>query len=74
MAKRMIVDCDAGMDDASALFLATKAHKVGVVELVAITTTHGNTTLYIRLKAIFILFRSYANILELFSFITVIML
>ncbi|XP_057373441.1 nucleoside hydrolase-like [Daphnia carinata] len=45
MAKKMIVDCDAGMDDASALFLATKAHKVGVLELVAITTTHGNTTL-----------------------------
>jgi inosine-uridine nucleoside N-ribohydrolase len=46
MVKRMIVDCDAGMDDASALFLATKAHKIGVVDLVAITTTHGNTALY----------------------------
>lgn len=46
MVKRMIVDCDAGMDDASALFLATKAHKVGAVELLAITTTHGNTALY----------------------------
>jgi inosine-uridine nucleoside N-ribohydrolase len=53
MVKRMIVDCDAGMDDASALFLATKAHKVGAVELLAITTTHGNTALYIQILDIF---------------------
>ena len=45
MVKRIIVDCDAGMDDASALFMAAKAHKVGVADLVAITTVHGNTTL-----------------------------
>lgn len=54
----MIVDCDAGMDDASALFLATKAHKVAVVELVAITTTHGNTTLYAFKLFYFFLFRT----------------
>lgn len=45
MVKRIVVDCDAGMDDASALFLACKAHRVGTVELVAITTVHGNTQL-----------------------------
>lgn len=45
MAKKTIIDCDAGMDDASALFLAAKGHKVGVLDLVAITTTHGNTSL-----------------------------
>lgn len=45
MVKKIIIDCDAGMDDASALFIALKAHKVGVLELVAITTVHGNTTL-----------------------------
>ena len=43
--RKVIVDCDAGMDDASALFLATKAHKVGMVQLLAVTTVDGNTTL-----------------------------
>lgn len=46
MVKKVIIDCDAGMDDASALFLAAKAHKAGIVDLVAITTVHGNTSLY----------------------------
>ena len=46
MVKKIIIDCDAGMDDASALFIGIKAHKVGLADLVAITTVHGNTTLY----------------------------
>lgn len=43
--KKVIIDCDAGMDDASALLMAAKAHKAGSIELMAITTVHGNTTL-----------------------------
>lgn len=43
--KKFIIDCDAGLDDAGALFIAAKAHKVGLIELVAITAVHGNTSL-----------------------------
>ena len=43
--KKVIIDCDAGLDDASALFMATKAHKSGTIKLLAITAVHGNTTL-----------------------------
>ena len=46
MVKKIIIDSDPGSDDASALFLATRAHKTKAVELVAITTVHGNTGLY----------------------------
>lgn len=46
MVKKIVIDCDAGLDDASALFLATRAHKTSAVKLVAITTVHGNTSLY----------------------------
>lgn len=50
MVKKVVIDCDAGMDDASALFMATRAHKTKAIELVAITTTHGNTSLYVNTK------------------------
>jgi len=43
--KKVIIDCDAGLDDASALFIAAKAHKVGLIDLMAITAVHGNTSL-----------------------------
>ena len=43
--KKVIIDCDAGLDDASALLIAAKAHKSQIIELIAITTVHGNTSL-----------------------------
>ena len=45
MARRFIIDTDAGLDDASALFLAAEAHKAGVIDILAITAVHGNTKL-----------------------------
>lgn len=45
MVKKFVIDCDAGLDDASALFMVAKAHKVGAIQLIAITTVHGNTSL-----------------------------
>ncbi|XP_018009984.1 probable uridine nucleosidase 2 [Hyalella azteca] len=41
---RIIVDTDAGIDDAGALFMLLEAHKKRLVNIVAITTCHGNTT------------------------------
>ena len=43
--KKVIIDCDAGLDDASALFIVAKAHKDGLIDLMAITAVHGNTSL-----------------------------
>ena len=45
MARRFIIDTDAGLDDASALFLAAEAHKAGVIDILAITAVTGNTKL-----------------------------
>jgi inosine-uridine nucleoside N-ribohydrolase len=45
MVRRFIIDTDAGLDDASALFLAAEAHKAGVIDILGITTVHGNTKL-----------------------------
>ena len=45
MIKKFVIDCDAGLDDASALLMAAKAHKVGAIQLIGITTVHGNTSL-----------------------------
>lgn len=39
MAKKVILDCDPGMDDSVAIALAVKAD---ALELLAVTTTHGN--------------------------------
>ncbi|KAK2718814.1 inosine-uridine preferring nucleoside hydrolase-like [Artemia franciscana] len=44
MIPKVIVDTDVGLDDAMALFMLIKAHKEGHIDLVAITTVHGNTT------------------------------
>lgn len=44
MARKFVIDTDVGMDDASAIFLATEAHKEGAIEMVAITAVHGNTS------------------------------
>ena len=43
--KKIIIDCDCGTDDASALLILAKAHKCSIVKLIAITTVHGNTSL-----------------------------
>ncbi|CAN5268384.1 nucleoside hydrolase [soil metagenome] len=42
MAKKIILDCDPGHDDAIALILA---HGSPEIELVAVTTVHGNQTI-----------------------------
>lgn len=42
-ARKMIIDTDVGLDDASAIFLATKARTKGLVDILAITAVHGNT-------------------------------
>ena len=39
MAKKVILDCDPGMDDSVAIILAAKSP---ALELLAVTTTHGN--------------------------------
>ena len=43
--RRFIIDTDAGLDDAAALFLAAEAHKAGAIEILAVTAVHGNTRL-----------------------------
>ncbi|XP_012262666.2 inosine-uridine preferring nucleoside hydrolase-like isoform X2 [Athalia rosae] len=41
--KRIIIDCDAGIDDALALVILAAAHKVNKIEILAITCVNGNT-------------------------------
>ncbi|XP_015513563.2 inosine-uridine preferring nucleoside hydrolase [Neodiprion lecontei] len=40
----VIVDCDAGIDDALALILLAGAHKLNKIQLLAVTCVNGNTT------------------------------
>ncbi|KAG7154940.1 uridine nucleosidase 1-like [Homarus americanus] len=40
---KVIIDTDAGIDDALAIFMALAAHKRGEIEVIAVTTVHGNT-------------------------------
>ena len=40
--RRLIVDCDAGVDDCQALLMALTAHIAGKIELVGITCVSGN--------------------------------
>ncbi|XP_063593633.1 nucleoside hydrolase-like isoform X2 [Penaeus indicus] len=40
---KVVIDTDAGLDDALAIFMALESHKRGDLEVVAITTVHGNT-------------------------------
>ena len=39
----VIIDTDAGVDDAMALMVAFKAHKAGKINVKAVTATSGNT-------------------------------
>jgi inosine-uridine nucleoside N-ribohydrolase len=41
--KKIIIDCDAGCDDASAILLAIHLCKIHNAEILGITTTGGNT-------------------------------
>lgn len=43
--KYVIIDTDCGGDDALAIMLAALCHKKGLIKLLAITCTYGNTTL-----------------------------
>ncbi|XP_064112842.1 inosine-uridine preferring nucleoside hydrolase-like isoform X3 [Macrobrachium nipponense] len=40
---KVIIDTDAGLDDALAIFMALAAHKKKQIEVIAITTVQGNT-------------------------------
>ena len=40
---KIIVDCDAGTDDAVALIMLIEAHKMKKIEIKAITCVSGNT-------------------------------
>ena len=44
MGKSLIIDCDAGVDDALALILLIAAHKQKQIQIKAITCVNGNTT------------------------------
>ncbi|XP_068217264.1 nucleoside hydrolase-like [Palaemon carinicauda] len=41
---KVIIDTDAGLDDALAILMALAAHKKKQIEVIAITTVQGNTT------------------------------
>lgn len=43
--KRIIVDCDAGIDDGVALVILLAAHKLNKIQLLGITCVNGNTCL-----------------------------
>ena len=44
MRPKVIIDTDAGLDDALALFMAIAAHKLNKIEIIGITTVQGNTS------------------------------
>ena len=41
--KKVIIDTDAGIDDAMAIMLALRAHIKGAVQIIAITLVNGNS-------------------------------
>ena len=43
---KVIIDTDAGLDDALAIFMALEAHRRGCLEVLAITTVFGNTSVH----------------------------
>lgn len=51
--KNIIVDCDAGIDDALALFILLTGHKEALVNVKAITCVNGNTTVNNVVKNVF---------------------
>ncbi|KAG0721300.1 Inosine-uridine preferring nucleoside hydrolase [Chionoecetes opilio] len=63
-ATKVIIDTDAGTDDALALFMALEAHKRGCLEVLAITTVQGNTSLHNVNNNVLRILRT-ANLLEI---------
>ncbi|XP_054014099.1 pyrimidine-specific ribonucleoside hydrolase RihA-like [Hylaeus anthracinus] len=51
--KSIIIDCDAGIDDALALIILIAAHKQKEIEIKAITCVNGNTTVENVVKNVF---------------------
>ncbi|CAK9816829.1 Pyrimidine-specific ribonucleoside hydrolase RihA [Anthophora plagiata] len=51
--KKLIIDCDAGIDDALALIILVAAHKQKQIEIKGITCVNGNTTLDNVIKNVF---------------------
>lgn len=43
--RKIIIDCDAGTDDALSIILLIEAHKLRKIELMGITCVNGNTSL-----------------------------
>lgn len=43
--KKIVIDCDAGSDDAIALVMLVSAHKLNKIEIKGITCTAGNASL-----------------------------
>lgn len=39
---KIIIDCDAGVDDAMALLMAFEAHKNGLIHVCGVTSVRGN--------------------------------
>lgn len=62
-ATKVIIDTDPGTDDALAIFMALEAHRRGCLEVLAITTVHGNSSLHNINNNIFRILR-LANMLE----------
>ncbi|CAG0878480.1 unnamed protein product, partial [Darwinula stevensoni] len=42
---KVIIDTDPGLDDAMAVLVALDAHKKGLIKILGVTLTHGNTSL-----------------------------
>lgn len=50
---KVIIDCDAGIDDALALIILIAAHKQKKIQIEAITCVNGNTTVDNVVKNVF---------------------
>lgn len=51
--KNIIVDCDAGIDDALALFVLLAGHREKIVNVKAVTCVNGNTKVHNVVKNVF---------------------
>jgi inosine-uridine nucleoside N-ribohydrolase len=51
--RNIIVDCDAGIDDALALFILLAGHREKIINVKAITCVNGNTTVNNVIKNVF---------------------
>lgn len=52
-SEKVIIDCDAGIDDALALIILIEAHKHKRIEILAITCVNGNTSINNVIKNVF---------------------